>query len=182
MSIEVLDDEPGMDRLLLPYMQALNTLGIEAHLREVDSALYQQRLDNYEFDMTTGGDPPVTVPGVELLRRFGSAAASEVGSENYVGVHSKVVDALIQAALAANTLDDLEAATRALDRVLVNSYYLVPEFYAPNSRIAYKTTFAYPSTLPKSYHDVDWMIDYWYVKPHGAGTAAAPSRPMLAAH
>lgn len=171
MSIEVLDDQPGMDRLLLPYMQALNTLGIEAHLREVDSALYQQRLDSFDFDMTTGGYPPVTVPGVELLRRFGSAAASEVGSENTVGVHSEVVDALIHAALAANTLDDLEAATRALDRVLVNSYYLVPEFYAPNSRIAYKSTLAYPSTLPKSYHDADWIIDYWYDKPHGAATA-----------
>jgi microcin C transport system substrate-binding protein len=170
MSIEVLDDQPGMDRLLLPYMQALNTLGIEAHLREVDSALYQQRLDSFDFDMTTGGYLPVTVPGVELLRRFGSAAASEVGSENTVGVHSEVVDALIHAALSANTLDDLEAATRALDRVLVNSYYLVPEFYAPNSRIAYKATLAYPSTLPKSYHDADWVIDYWYVKPHGVAT------------
>jgi microcin C transport system substrate-binding protein len=171
MSIEVLDDQPGMDRLLLPYMQALNMLGIEAHLREVDSALYQQRLDSFDFDMTTGGYPPVTVPGVELLRRFGSAAASEVGSENTVGVHSKVVDALIHAALTATTLDDLEAATRALDRVLVNSYYLVPEFYAPNSRIAYRSTLAYPSTLPKSYHDPDWVIDYWYVKPHGVAAA-----------
>jgi microcin C transport system substrate-binding protein len=88
-----------------------------------------------------------------------------------VGVHSEVVDALIHAALTANTLDDLEAATRALDRVLVNSYYLVPEFYAPNSRIAYKSTLAYPSTLPKSYHDADWVIDYWYVKPHAVATA-----------
>lgn len=167
MSIEVLDDQPGMDRLILPYTQALNTLGIDAHLREVDSALYQQRLDSFDFDMTTGGYPPVTVPGVELLRRFGSAAAAEVGSENTVGVHSEVVDSLIRAALTANTLDDLEAATRALDRVMVNSYYLVPEFYAPNSRIAYKATLGYPSTLPKSYHDADWIIDYWYFRPHG---------------
>jgi len=52
--------------------------------------------------------------------------------------------------------------------VLINSYYVVPEFYAPNARIAYKTTFGWPATLPKSYRDVDWVIDYWYVKPHGA--------------
>jgi microcin C transport system substrate-binding protein len=168
MTIEVLDDEPGMDRLLLPYMQALNTLGIQTQWREVDSALYQQRLDSFDFDMTTGGYLPASVPGVELLRRFSSAAAAEVGSENIVGVRSKVVDALIQSALSAQTLDDLEAATRALDRVLINSYYVVPEFYAPNARIAYKTTFGWPATLPKSYRDVDWVIDYWYVKPHGA--------------
>ena len=168
MTIEVLDDEPGMDRLLLPYMQALNTLGIQTQWREVDSALYQQRLDSFDFDMTTGGYLPASVPGVELLRRFSSAAAAEVGSENIVGVRSKVVDALIQSALSAQTLDDLQAATRALDRVLINSYYVVPEFYAPNARIAYKTTFGWPATLPKSYRDVDWVIDYWYVKPHGA--------------
>ena len=168
MTIEVLDDEPGMDRLLLPYMQALNTLGIQTQWREVDSALYQQRLDSFDFDMTTGGYLPVSVPGVELLRRFSSAAAAEVGSENTVGVRSKVVDALIRTALSAQTLDDLQAATRALDRVLINSYYVVPEFYAPNARIAYKTTFGWPATLPKSYRDVDWVIDYWYVKPHGA--------------
>ncbi len=182
MTIEVLDDEPGMDRLLLPYMQALNTLGIHTQWREVDSALYQKRLDNFDFDMTTGGYLPIPVPGVELLRRFGSAAASEVGSENYVGVHSKVVDALIQAALSAQTLDDLEAATRALDRVLINAYYMVPEFYAPNARIAYKTTFGWPAIVPKSYHDVDWVVDYWYVKAHGAVTAAASGVPGLAAH
>ena len=168
MTIEVLDDEPGMDRLLLPYMQALNTLGIQTQWREVDSALYQQRLDSFDFDMTTGGFRPVSVPGVELLRRFSSAAAVEVGSENTVGVRSKVVDALIQTALSAQTLDDLQAATRALDRVLINSYYVVPEFYAPNARIAYKTTFGWPAILPTSYRDVDWVIDYWYVKPHGA--------------
>ena len=179
MRIEVLDDQPGMDRLLLPYMQALQTLGIEAQLREVDSALYQQRLDNFDFDMTTGGYPPVTVPGVELLRRFGSAAASEVGSENTVGVHSAVIDALIQAALAAQTLDDLEAATRALDRVLVNGYYLVPEFYAPNARIAYKATLAWPSTLPKSYHDVDWVVEYWYVKAPGGAAVASAARQSI---
>lgn len=168
MTIEVLDDEPGMDRLLLPYMQALNTLGIQTQWREVDSALYQQRLDSFDFDMTTGGFRPVSVPGVELLRRFSSAAAVEVGSENTVGVRSKVVDALIQTALSAQTLDDLQAATRALDRVLINSYYVVPEFYAPNARIAYKTTFGWPAILPTSYRDVDWVIDYWYVKRHGA--------------
>ncbi|MEW6340420.1 MAG: extracellular solute-binding protein [Paraburkholderia sp.] len=182
MRIEVLDDEPGMDRLLLPYMQALNTLGIQTEWREVDSALYQQRLDSFDFDMTTGGYLPIAVPGVELLRRFGSAAAAEVGSENYVGVHSKVVDALIQAALSAQTLDDLETATRALDRVLINAYYVVPEFYAPNARIAYKTTFGWPAVLPKSYRDTDWVIDYWYVKPHGAVTAAASAAPGPAAH
>ncbi|MEX3917678.1 extracellular solute-binding protein [Paraburkholderia sp. BR10872] len=171
MNIEILDDQPGMDRVILPYTQALATLGISAHLREIDSALYQKRLDNFDYDMTTWLYSPVTIPGAELERRFGSAAASQVGSENYPGVRSPAVDALVKAVQAANTLDDLEAATRALDRVLLNEYYLVTEYYPPNARIAYKTSLGYPSVVPVSFGSQDWIIDYWYRKPQNAQVA-----------
>ncbi|MCP3725072.1 extracellular solute-binding protein [Paraburkholderia sp. CNPSo 3272] len=171
MNIEILDDQPGMDRVILPYTQALATLGISAHLREIDSALYQKRLDNFDYDMTTWLYSPVTIPGAELARRFGSAAASEVGSENYPGVRSPAVDALVKAVQAANTLDDLEAATRALDRVLMNEYYLVTEYYAPNARIAYKTSLGYPSVVPVSFGAQDWIVDFWYRKPQSAKVA-----------
>ncbi|MDR5661856.1 extracellular solute-binding protein [Burkholderia cenocepacia] len=164
MTIEIIDDQPGMDRLILPYTQALATLGIHAYLHEIDSALYKKRLDNFEYDMTTYIYSPVTIPGAELTRRFGSAAASQPGSENYPGVKSKAVDALIRAALAANTLDDLETATHALDRVLINLYVLVPQYYMPNARIAYKTTLGHPAVVPASYQYEDWIVDYWYGK------------------
>ncbi|AOK21545.1 peptide ABC transporter substrate-binding protein [Burkholderia ubonensis] len=173
MTIEIIDDQPGMDRLILPYIQALGTLGIRASLHELDSALYQRRMDNFQYDMTTFIYPPVTIPGAELARRFGSAAASEVGSENYTGVRSNAVDALIRAALAADTLEDLETATRALDRVLINLYLLVPQYYLPNARIAYKTTIGHPAIIPGSYSYEDWIIDYWYRKrPAGAAPVA----------
>ena len=181
MTIEIMDDEPGMDRVILPYTQALATLGIHAYLHEIDAALYQKRLDNFEYDMTTYLYPPVTIPGAELERRFGSAAASQVGSDNYPGVRSKAVDALVADVQAANSLDDLEAATRALDRVLMNEYYLVPEYYGPTARIAYKTSLGYPSPIPVSYGAEDWVIDYWYRKPHAATTASA-AQANQAAH
>ncbi len=180
MTIEIMDDQPGMDRLILPYMQALGMLGIQAHMREIDSALYQKRLDNFEYDMTTFIYPPVTIPGAELTRRFGSAAASEVGSENYAGIRSKAVDSLIRSALSATNLDDLEAATRALDRVLIYSFYLVPEYYAPGARIGYKTTLGYPKRVPNSYQYEDWVIDYWYAKATAVQSAAAAA--TAAAH
>ncbi|THJ52028.1 ABC transporter substrate-binding protein [Burkholderia sp. LS-044] len=164
MTIEIIDDQPGMDRLILPYIQALGTLGIRASLHELDSALYQRRLDNFQYDMTTFIYSPVTIPGAELARRFGSAAASQVGSENYPGVRSKAVDALIRAALAADTLDDLETATHALDRVLINLYILVPHYYLPNARIAYKASYGHPAIVPDSYQYEDWIISYWYRK------------------
>jgi microcin C transport system substrate-binding protein len=181
MTIEIIDDQPGMDRLLLPYMQALGMLGIQAHMREIDSALYQKQLDNFEYDMTTYIYNPVTIPGAELERRFGSAAASEIGSENYTGLKSKAVDALVHAALSANTLDDLETATRALDRVLINTYLLVPEYYLPNARIGYKVTLGFPKVVPTTYQYEDWIIDYWYKKQPGALSAASPvSSPSAA--
>ncbi|KVH53484.1 peptide ABC transporter substrate-binding protein [Burkholderia sp. MSMB1072] len=175
MTIEIIDDQPGMDRLILPYTQALATLGIHAYLHEIDSALYQKRLDNFEYDMTTYIYSPVTIPGAELTRRFGSAAASQPGSENYPGVKSKAVDALIRAALAANTLEDLETATHALDRVLINLYVLVPQYYMPNARIAYKTTLGHPAVVPASYQYEDWIIDYWYEKKPAARPQPAPA-------
>ncbi|WP_425306272.1 extracellular solute-binding protein [Burkholderia perseverans] len=171
MTIEIMDDQPGMDRLILPYTQALALLGIHAWLHEIDSALYQKRLDNFEYDMTTYIYAPVTIPGAELTRRFGSAAASQVGSENYPGLKSKAVDALIRAVLAADTLDQLETATHALDRVLINLYILVPQYYLPNARIAYKTTYGHPQVIPASYNYEDWMIDYWYHERPAAGAA-----------
>ncbi|KVD50858.1 peptide ABC transporter substrate-binding protein [Burkholderia sp. ABCPW 11] len=175
MTIEIIDDQPGMDRLILPYTQALATLGIHAYLHEIDSALYQKRLDNFEYDMTTYIYSPVTIPGAELTRRFGSAAASQPGSENYPGVKSKAVDALIRAALAANTLEDLETATHALDRVLINLYVLVPQYYMPNARIAYKATLGHPAVVPASYQYENWIIDYWYEKKPAARPQPAPA-------
>ncbi|WP_408380392.1 extracellular solute-binding protein [Paraburkholderia megapolitana] len=186
MSIEFMDDQPGMDRLTLPYMQALGNLGIQTNFREIDSALYQKRLDNFEYDMTTFIYPPVTIPGIELTRRFGSAAASQPGSENYPGIKSKAVDSLIKSALSATTLDDLEAATRALDRVMIYSYYLVPQYYSPGARIGYKNTLGFPKVVPNSYQYEDWVINYWYLKPAKtpgvAATAAAAAASGPAAH
>lgn len=177
MTIEIIDAEPGFDRILIPYTQALQVLGIDAHVREIDSALFQKRLDSFQFDVTTYLYPPVTIPSVELERRFGSKAADQIGSENYAGVKSPAVDALVHAAINAATLDDLEAATRALDRVLINDYYIVPQYYEPHARIGYKTSLGFPKVVPDSYAFEEWIIDYWYRKPQGAQpvSLAAPA-------
>ena len=164
MTIEIMDDQPGMDGVILPYIQQLQTLGVQAHLRELDSALYEKRMDAFDFDMTTYIYPPVTIPGGELTRRFGSTAASQPGSENYAGVRSKAADAMIDAALNAQTLNDLETATRALDRILISGYYIVPEYYAPDTRVGYRARMGFPAVPPLSYLAEDWLIDYWFVK------------------
>jgi microcin C transport system substrate-binding protein len=168
MTIEIIDDQPGMDRVLLPYMRNLQLLGIDAHMRELDSALYQKRVDNFDFDMTTYVYKRVTIPGAELERRFMSASASQVGAENYPGVRSAAVDALVKAVIRASTLEQLETATHALDRVLVNGYYMVLEYFAPDTRVAYKRTLGFPALAPTSFQGEDLVISYWYCKPADA--------------
>jgi microcin C transport system substrate-binding protein len=149
MTIEIMDDQPGMDKVILPYVQQLQTLGIQAHLRELDSALYEKRMDAFDFDMTTYIYEPVTIPGGELTRRFGSAAASQPGSENFPGIRSKAADAMIDAALKAQTLSDLD------------------------TRVGYRARMGFPRVSPLSYLAEDWLIDYWFVKAPSAATTAA---------
>jgi microcin C transport system substrate-binding protein len=168
MTIEIIDNQPGMDGIIMPYVRQLQTLGIQARMRELDSALFEKRVSTFDYDMITHIYDPVTIPGNELTRRFGSAAASETGSENYPGAKSKAVDAMIDAALKAQTLGELETATRALDRVMINDYYLVPEYYAPNSRVGYRSRMGHPEVIPRSYGTEDWLISYWFVKPNSA--------------
>ncbi len=180
MRIEIIDDEPGFDRIILPFINAMQTLGIQAHMREIDSAVFQKRMNNFDFDMTTYVYNPVTIPGSEMENDFGSAAAGQPGSINYMGARSKAIDALIHAALQANTLDDLQSAVRALDRVLMNEYYQVPEYHSPMSRIGYKSRMGHPAVTPTTYQAEDWLISYWYVKGNGApaddkSTTATPA-------
>lgn len=173
-SFEILDDEPGMDRVIMPFIRNLQILGVQANMREIDSALYQKRLDNFQFDMTTYIYANASIPGIELQHRFGSAAAKQTGSENYVGVQSKVVDSLIQKVLGADTLAELETAAHALDRVLINEFYVIPQYHEPNSRIAYKNTIGFPSVIPSAaYQAEDWIIQYWYGKPQDITSASA---------
>jgi microcin C transport system substrate-binding protein len=123
--------------------------------------------------MTTFIYPTVTIPGVELEHRFGTASASQSGSENYPGVRSPVVDALIRAVLRAKSLEELQTATHALDRVLIAGCYQIPEYYSPASRIAYRTSLGFPDLVPYTYQAEDWVISYWYRKPSAASVASA---------
>lgn len=168
---EVLDDTAASSQwapIMAQYSQALARLGIRVNYRSVDFALYQKRLDAFDFDMTTIKFPDVQVPGAEQIDRFGSKAADEPGSGNLIGVKSPAVDAILKALTQAQTLDQLLDATHALDRVLMHGYYVVPQWYSATHRVAYRSALAYPSTLPLYYGAVDWIISTWWFKPQAA--------------
>jgi len=164
-TLEILDDSGSaqtMGPVVSPYARNLAKLGITVNFRTTDFALYQKRLDDFDFDVTTARYPDDPSPGNELLDRFGSASANTHGSDNLIGLHSPAIDALTLDVLRARTPADLESASQALDRVLMHGYYVVPQWYSSTHRVAYRKTLAHPATLPLYYTAEDWIIRTWW--------------------
>jgi peptide/nickel transport system substrate-binding protein len=126
------DDE----RLAMAFSHDLARAGIDAQIRLVDDVQYQQRLTSFDFDMIEHRWEQSLSPGNEQSFYFGSAAAAEQGSRNYMGVRSPAADAMIAALLRARGHSDFTDAVRALDRVLISGSYVVPLFYLPDQWVA----------------------------------------------
>ena len=149
---------PEFERIALPYARNLKKIGIEAKVRTVDSAQYERRLENFSFDMTVVSLGQSLSPGNEQRDFWNSNSAEIGGSRNYTGVSSQVVDFLIDKIIAAKDRESLIHATKALDRVLLFGYYVVPHWHIQNFRIAYWDKFGKPEINPK----YDLGIDTWW--------------------
>ncbi|MGN6316553.1 extracellular solute-binding protein [Trinickia sp.] len=173
-AFEILDDSgAAMAPVASVYIRNLKKLGIEATFRTVDFALIQKRFDTFDFDMTSLRFPEVQVPGTEQVSRFGSKSADEQGSDNLMGLKSPAVDSILRTLLHAQTREQLVDAARALDRVLMHGYYVVPQWYSTTHRVAYKRALRYPATLPLYYSASDWILSTWWMAPSSAGSNAA---------
>jgi len=159
-SFEILLVGSGFERIVLPYVRNLRRLGIDARVRVVDSSQYINRLRSFDFDMIVSVWPQSTSPGNEQRDFWGSAAAKAPGSRNYTGVASPAVDALIDAVIAAPDRESLVARTRALDRVLLWSHLVVPNWHSPVDRIVFWDKFGFPAPPPLQGTSTDW----WWVK------------------
>ena len=164
LKFNVLLAQKGMDRILAPFARNLAKLGIEMKYRTVDRSLYIRRLRNFEYDMVVGSFPESMSPGNELRNMFHSISADKKGSRNLMGVKDPVVDALVDKIIGARNREQLVIACRALDRVLLHGYYLVPNWYINTHRIAYWNKFDRPKTLPLYYNAESWMISSWWMK------------------
>lgn len=147
------------------FARNLERLGIRASQRIIDNALYQKRLEDFDFDVTHFLYGTSQSPGNELVDRFNSKAADVKGSENLMGLRAPAVDALVQAVLRANTREDLNAAARALDRVLVQGNYAIPHFYSNTHRVAYRKGLGFPKNPPLFYTAQDWVLTCWWAAP-----------------
>ncbi len=159
-TFEFLIGSGAQERVIAPFIKNLERLGIDASIRLVDSSQYASRYRAYDFDMVIGRVNNSASPGNEQRDFWGSEVAEEVGGRNINGVSDPVVDALIERIVFAADREELAAATRALDRVLLWEHYNILQLYTPTARIAWWTgEVTPPDPLPS--HRVGFPTVWW---------------------
>ena len=163
--LEYLDSNEAGARVVTPWARNLEKIGVKLNFRPVDFALYQQRLQKFEFDITSIAYGGTHNPGQEFVDLFGSKAALQEDSGNFSGIQSPAVDALIQQMTGASSKAALLPACRALDRVIAHSHLLVPQWSAATHRIAYNAwRLAKPARMPPFAQGEGWAIDTWWAQ------------------
>lgn len=160
MTAEFLLVQPDFERIVLPYIEDLKRIGIAATARIVDTSQYKRRLDSFDFDVVVGSFGQSHSPGNEQRDFWGSATATRDGSRNLCGIANPAIDKLIDAIIVAKDRADLVAATRALDRVLLWNFYVVPQWYYPYDRLASWDLFGRPEKLPSQ--SPGTTIGWWF--------------------
>ena len=159
-AFEILLVSQPFERIVLPYNKNLQHLGIEAKIRLVDQTQFIERYRQKDFDMLVAVWGQSETPGNEQREYWGSAAADTAGSRNLAGIADPVVDELIELLVKSESREQLNARTRALDRVLLWGHYLVPHWHIRTFRLAYWNMFSRPKVTPKYALGFDfWGID-----------------------
>ncbi|MEE8204381.1 MAG: extracellular solute-binding protein [Alphaproteobacteria bacterium] len=160
LEIEFLLVSPAFERVIAPLIRNLERLGVEARIRTVDSAQYQNRVRDFDFDMIVASFGQSESPGNEQRDYWGSEAADRPGSRNVIGIKDPVIDALIDEVIMAPDRERLVVATRALDRALLWGHYLIPNWHLRYERIAFWDKFGRTGAVPKYGTDIyAWWID-----------------------
>jgi microcin C transport system substrate-binding protein len=160
LTAEFLLVQPDFERVVLPYKNTLERLGIKASVRTVDTSQYQRRHDTFDFDIIVSSFPQSLSPGNEQRDFWGTPAASKEGSNNLIGIKDPAIDTLIEKIVLAKDRADLAATTRALDRILLWNHYVVPQWRAPFDRMAVWDMFGRPDRLPSQ--SAAFLQVWWY--------------------
>lgn len=146
-------------KVMLPFIENLRKIGIQAVFRNLEVNIFKNRLDKFDFDMAILSYRVSQMPGNEQRDYWGSESADIQGSNNVIGIKNPVVDALIKGIVSAQEKEDYVAYVKALDRVLLHEYYIIPQWYSPFSRVAYWDKFGQPQTdIKTGFQPFTWWI------------------------
>ncbi len=149
LEIEVLSNTANgasFTRVMLPFISNLAKIGVKMSFRNIEVNIFKNRLDNFDFDMAILSYPMSQMPGNEQKEMWGSLAADNKGSMNWAGVKNPIAEELINGFIKAQNKDDYLAYIKAFDRVMRHEYYLIPQWYAPYQRVAYRDKFEHHKT------------------------------------
>jgi len=147
LRFEIIDSSPMFERWVLPFIANLKKIGVVASYRVLDPAQYQNRMNDFDYDMTTGVIAQSDSPGNEQRDFWASDKAATAGSRNYIGIKDKVVDDIIEKIIRAKSREDLVAHCHALDRILLSGYYVIPQWHTDHFNLAYWKKLERPKTL-----------------------------------
>jgi microcin C transport system substrate-binding protein len=167
--IEILISQPTFERVVLFYKPSLERLGIEVTVRRVDDAQYENRLRSWDYDMIIASWGQSLSPGNEQRGYWSSQSADESGSRNFIGIKNPAVDALIERVIFATNREELVAATKALDRVLLWNHYVIPNWHYPFTRTARWDRFGKPEKMP-TYGAPAFPTVWWWDREKAAKT------------
>jgi len=146
---EILLVSPAFERIVLPFKDNLEKLGMSVNVRTIDSAQYQKRLETFDFDMVVRTFSQSLSPGNEQRNFWGSDAADTNGSRNIIGIKNDVIDILIEKVISAKDREELIITTKSLDRVLLWNHYVIPQWHISSYRTLYWDIFDKPKIRPK---------------------------------
>lgn len=165
LEFEILDTNPQFERWVLPFVRNLERVGVKATFRIVDTAQYQNRMNDYDFDMTIGVFGQSNSPGNEQRDFWSSAKADIPGARNTIGIKDPIIDDLIEKVIQAPSRANLVTRVRAIDRILLWNHYVIPMWHYPKWRIAYSSTIERPENLS----DISPLISFtWWHKKEDA--------------
>ena len=162
--LEFLIGNKLFERVIAKWQRDLAKIGITLNARTVDASVYQKRLDNFDFDLTTAVYGQSQSPGNEQAGYFSCAAAKTPGSRNLAGLCHPAVEALLPRFGRTADRAELTTAARALDRVLRHQYIIVPNWYTDRHRVIRRAALGVPARPPKYYTPAAWALQTWWAK------------------
>jgi microcin C transport system substrate-binding protein len=160
LAFEMLLQDASFERVVLPYKQNLERIGVDMTVRTIDTAQFKRRNDEFDFDMMVEGFGQSLSPGNEQRDFWGSKSADTPGSRNTIGIRNEAIDRLVDTLIAAPDRESLINVTRALDRVLLWSHFVVPNWHNPKAFVAYWNRFGRPA---KSARYAPVAFDTWWI-------------------
>ncbi|MBL6665266.1 MAG: ABC transporter substrate-binding protein [Rickettsiales bacterium] len=160
VSLEFLIGSKNFEMIIAPFVKNLKKLGIDASVKFVEENQYKTRVNNFDYDIIVGIFPQALIPGNELYAYFHSSQKDVKGSRNMSGLDNHEVDKLVVEIAKVQKKEELEKLCRKLDKILLENYYVIAQWYSGNYRILYRDIFL----MPKKHAKYSLVLDSWYLK------------------